>query len=280
VYYVAIPAVLFNIVAQEEIGTLLNGQFALAFGGVVAAMMVVIYVGARAWKRLDAGTAIMVATVSVASNAAIIGLPLLHALFGHKAAVLAAIANIIVVALFTVQITLLEAAKPVEPGVTRTLLAPLKGALLNPVVLSTILGVAYAVTPWDLPTILTGYFDLLGGALAPCALFAIGMSIDPAAVAKSGGAIVFATAVKLIVLPVLVFAATRALGLDPLLSIAAVISAAMPTAKTEFILAKQYHEAEDFVAETVSVSTALAVVTLIGWLLVLSRLYPAAFAGQ
>jgi len=54
----------------------------------------------------------------------------------------------------------------------------------------------------------------------------------------------------------------------------------VPTAKTEFILAKQYHQLEEVVADTISFTTAAAVVTLIGWLVVLSWVYPGAFSLQ
>jgi predicted permease len=53
---------------------------------------------------------------------------------------------------------------------------------------------------------------------------------------------------------------------------------AVPTAKTEFLLAKQYHQSEELVADTISFTTAVAVVTLIVWLLLLSWIYPGAFS--
>ena len=278
IFHVSIPALLFVIIAQEEIDTLLDWPFITAFGGVTFALFLVILLGALFWRKSSLGPASMLATISVGSNTGIIALPLLHSMFGQKAAVLAAIANILIVAVFLVQILLLEAAAMKNPGDKGSTLTHLKNAVLNPVILSTILGVAYAITPYSLPKLVTDYLDLLAAALTPCALFAIGMSIKPASIAKSGPLIVFASSVKLVILPVAVFAVAWMIKLDPLLTIAAVICAAVPTAKSEFILAKQYHQSEELVADTISFTTAVAVGTLIVWLVVLSWVYPGAFS--
>ena len=78
--------------------------------------------------------------------------------------------------------------------------------------------------------------------------------------------------VKLIVMPLIVYGLCVALGLKPLYTIAAVICAAVPTAKTVYILAGEYKVEEPLVAATVSITTLLSVVTLLGWLYGLSGL--------
>jgi len=278
IFYVSIPALLFLLIAQEEIETLFNWPFIITFGGVTFVLFAGILLGSLYLRKSSLGPATMLATICVGANTAIIGLPLLHSIFGQKVAVLAAVANVIMVMVFLVQILILEAAGARGASSKGSSLAHVKNALLNPVILSTILGVAYAITPFGLPKLATDYLDLLGAAVTPCALFAIGMSIKPDSIAKSGPAIVFASTVKLVVLPALVFAVARLLELDPLLTIAAVISAAVPTAKTEFLLAKQYQQSEELVADTISFTTAVAVGTLIVWLVVLSWVYPGAFS--
>jgi hypothetical protein len=280
VYFVAIPALLFVVIAQENIESLLNWPFIAVYGGCVLALFLLIIFAAHFWREMSLASAAMLATISVGSNTAIIGLPLLHSLFGHKIVVFAAITNIIVVALFLVQVFVLEAAAAKDSDNKGSTLVHLKNALLNPIILSVVLGVAYAILPFSLPTLITDYMELLGAALTPCALFAIGMSIKPDAVLKSGAMIIFASSVKLLILPALVFAAARIIGLDPLMAITAVVAAAVPTAKSEFILAKQYHQSEELVAGTVSVTTAVSIVTLILWLLFLSYVYPGVFSLQ
>jgi predicted permease len=73
-------------------------------------------------------------------------------------------------------------------------------------------------------------------------------------------------------MPALVYGLCAALGLSPLYTIAAVVCAAVPTAKTVYILAGEYKVEEALVAATVSITTLLSVVTLLCWLYVLSTL--------
>ena len=71
-------------------------------------------------------------------------------------------------------------------------------------------------------------------------------------------------AVKLVIMPLIVYGLCVALGLNPLYTIAAVICAAVPTAKTVYILAGEYKVEEPLVAATVSVTTLVSVATLMG----------------
>ena len=72
--------------------------------------------------------------------------------------------------------------------------------------------------------------------------------------------------IKLVVMPLVVLGLAVALGLSPLYTIAAVICAAVPTAKTVYILAGEYRCEETMVAATVSMTTLFSVVSLPVWL--------------
>ena len=74
------------------------------------------------------------------------------------------------------------------------------------------------------------------------------------------------------IMPLVVYGLCVASGLNPLYTIAAVVCAAVPTAKTVYILAGEYKVEEPLVAATVSITTLLSVVTLLGWLYALSGL--------
>jgi len=79
-------------------------------------------------------------------------------------------------------------------------------------------------------------------------------------------------AVKLVVLPLIVYGLCMASGLKPLYTVAAVVCAAVPTAKTMYVLAHEYKVEEPLVAATISITTMLSVATLLGWLYLLSGL--------
>ena len=278
-FKVTIPALLIIVLAQEDVDRLFDLPFIAALGGSVIALYLLILLGALFWKGQKLGPATMLATVSVASNAGFVALPILHTMFGHKAVLPAAIANVIVVTLFLVTIVLLELVEEREKGEREPILVSIKRVAFNPVIYSTVIGIGWAVSGLPFPKILANYFDVLAAALTPCALFAIGMSIRFDELRKSGSAIIFATVVKLVVLPALVLLLSQLLGLSPLLAVAAVVAACVPTAKTTYMLANQYGQKIEPVADTISATTIFSVGTMFVWLMLLSHLYPSLFHG-
>jgi malonate transporter and related proteins len=146
--------------------------------------------------------------------------------------------------------------------------------VLNPMVLSTLIGLAWAIAGWPIPTPIATYMNIFADALTPCALFAIGLGLSVEGVRSNLAASVALAAVKLVVMPLIVYGLCVASSLKPLDTIVAVVCAAVPTAKTVYILAREHDVEEPLVAATVSITTMLSVVTLLGWLYALSRLAP------
>jgi len=203
------------------------------------------------------------------TNTGFIALPILHSIYGQPAVLPAAVATVFVaVVMFPLTVILLESK---GHGAARTSLL-IKQIVLNPLVLSTALGLAWAIAGWPIPTPIATYMNLLAAALTPCALFAIGLGLSVEDVRSSLRASIVLAAVKLVVMPLIVYGLCVVLGLGPLYTIAAVVCAAVPTAKTVYILAGEYKVEEALVAATVSITTLLSVVTLLGWLYALSAL--------
>jgi malonate transporter len=113
---------------------------------------------------------------------------------------------------------------------------------------------------------------ILADALTPCALFAIGLGLSIDGLRANIGRASLLLAVKLVIMPLVVYGLSMSLGLDPLYTIAAVICAAVPTAKTVYILAGEYRCEEMMVASTVSLTTLASIISLVVWLYALSGL--------
>ena len=145
-----------------------------------------------------------------------------------------------------------------------------KQIVLNPMVLSTLIGLAWAIMGLPIPAPLAAYMNIFAAALTPCALFAIGLGLSVEGMRSNLIASIVLAAVKLVIMPLIVYGLCVASGLNPLYTIAAVICAAVPTAKTVYILAGEYKVEEPLVAATVSITTLVSVATLLGWLYVLS----------
>jgi malonate transporter len=112
----------------------------------------------------------------------------------------------------------------------------------------------------------------LADAITPCALFAIGLGLSMEGLREHMGRAALLTAIKLVIMPLIVYRLSVSLRLDPLYTIAAVICAAVPTAKTVYILAGEYRSEEIMVASTISMTTLVSVISLVVWLYGLSGL--------
>jgi predicted permease len=269
-YNVAMPALLVVTIAQEPARNLLEWRFLLAFGGGSILCFALVFLAVRlAWGR-DLASSTIYGMTAAMTNTGFVALPILHSIYGQPAVLPAAIATVFVAGvMFPVTVILLEGAD--THGAARPAVL-VKQILLNPMVLSTLIGLVWAITGLRIPAPLAAYLNIFAAALTPCALFAIGLGLSVEGVRSNLTASIALAAVKLLIMPLIVYGLCVASGLDPLYTIAAVVCAAVPTAKTVYILAGSYKVEEPLVAATVSMTTLLSVATLLGWLYALSGL--------
>jgi len=185
----------------------------------------------------------------------------------------AAIATVFVaVVMFPVAVILLELDQRDGRGSRTAPIVTAKRVVLNPMVLSTLIGMFWSVLDLRTPGPVTTYLGILADALTPCALFAIGLGLSIDGLRANIGRASLLLIVKLVIMPLIVYRLSVYLGLDPLYTIAAVICAAVPTAKTVYILAGEYRCEEMMVASAISMTTLASILSLVVWLYGLSAL--------
>jgi malonate transporter and related proteins len=266
-YNVAMPALLLVTIAQESARSLLEWRFLLAFGGGSILCFLLVFVTLRWGAGRGTASSTMHGMAAAMTNTGFVALPILHSIYGQPAVLPAAVATVFVAAvMFPLAVVLLESEQSGKHGKIAHPLTLMKQILLNPMVLSTLIGLAWAIAGWPIPAPLAAYLNIFAGALTPCALFAIGLGLSVEGIAASLAASIALGAVKLLLMPLIVYGLCLVSGLDPLYTIAAVVCAAVPTAKTTYILAGAYKVEEQLVAATVSITTVLSVATLLGWL--------------
>ncbi len=272
-YNIAMPALLIVTIAQEPSHSLINWRFLVAFGGGSLLCFILVFgiMSIRASRGLASRT--MHGMAASMTNTGFVALPVLQAIYGQHAVLPAAIATVFVaVVMFPIAVVLLELGQRDEHGSLTAPMVTVKHVVLNPLVISTLIGMLLSVLGLRMPRPVTAYLGIMADALTPCALFAIGLGLSIDGLRANVGRASLLSAVKLVIMPVIVYGLSVALGLDPLYTIAAVICAAVPTAKTVYILAGEYHCEEMMVASTVSMTTLLSVITLVIWLYGLSGL--------
>jgi malonate transporter and related proteins len=272
-YNVAMPALLFVTIAQEPADNLLEWRFLLAFGGGSILCFALVFLAVRAAWRGDRASSTIYGMTAAMTNTGFVALPILHSIYGEPAVLPAAIATVFVaVVMFPITVVLLERERRGAHGQSARPVALLKQIVLNPMVLSTMVGLAWAITGLPIPAPIADYMNIFAAALTPCALFAIGLGLSVEGMRSNLAASLALAVVKLVIMPLIVYALCVASGLNPLYTVAAVVCGAVPTAKTVYILAGEYKVEEPLVAATVSITTLLSVATLLGWLYAFSGL--------
>jgi hypothetical protein len=272
-YNVAMPALLFVTIAQEPARHILEWRFLLAFGGGSLLCFALVFAALRAGLGRDFASSTMVGMAASMTNTGFVALPILHSIYGQPAVLPAAVATIFVAAvMFPLTVILLEVGGSGPQGKAARPLALMKQIVFNPMVLSTLIGLAWTIAGLPIWAPLAAYMNILAAALTPCALFAIGLGLSIEGMTSNLGTSIALAVIKLVIMPLAVYGLCVASGLNPLYTAAAVICAAVPTAKTVYILASAYKVEESLVAATVSVTTLLSVATLMTWLYALSGL--------
>jgi predicted permease len=274
------PALLIVTIAQEPRHSLINWRFLAAFGGgsFLCFLLVFGIMSVRASRSLASRT--MHGVVASMTNTGFVALPVLQAIYGPRAVLPAAIATVFVaVVMFPAAVILLELGQRDANGSRTNALVTAKHVVLNPMVLSTLIGMLLSILNLRMPGPVTAYLGILADALTPCALFAIGLGLSIDGLRANLGRASLLSTVKLVVMPLIVYGLSLFLRLDPLYTIAAVVCAAVPTAKTAYILAGEYRCEEMMVASTVSLTTVASIFSLVVWLYALSGLAARIGAG-
>jgi malonate transporter len=276
-YNVAMPALLIVTIAHEPARSLLAWRFLVAFGGGSLLCFAIVFASLRAFGGQGVASAAMQGWAASMTNTGFVALPVLQATYGPPAVLPAAIATVFVAVVMFPAAVLMQELDP--HGVGRSVFAPWKLArhvILNPMVLSTLVGIAWAAAGVPMPGPVNAYLQILADALTACALFAIGLGVSMDGLRANIGRSAALAAVKLALMPLIVLGLSIALRLEPLYLIAAVVCAAVPTAKTVYILSGEYHCEEGTIAATISLTTLCSIGTLIVWIYVLSTFFPLA----
>jgi malonate transporter and related proteins len=178
VYYFAIPAALFVFAARAPIDKIFNWPFIGAFvSGSVLTLLFALIAG-RLWFGYDVATLSVVGFTVVFGNVIAMGLPLLLTVYGPSGA----LPPIVVALIFTVlfissTIAVLEALRTSGRSRLRVATKLADTVLRNPVVISPLLGILFSAAALSIPKAASNYLDLMAAAVAPAALFAVGLSL-------------------------------------------------------------------------------------------------------
>jgi hypothetical protein len=147
---------------------------------------------------------------------------------------------------------------------------------LHPFIIATAIGVAAAALSFAPPAPVARLLEMLARAAAPCALFAMGVSLALRPLKRVPRELAPIAVLKLIVHPLVCYVILSAVGdFDPVWVWTAVLLAGLPTATNVFVIAQQYGVWVERASASVLITTILSVATVTGLLyLVKSGLLP------
>jgi malonate transporter len=136
----------------------------------------------------------------------------------------------------------------------------------NPLIVSTLAGIAWALFGLPVPTIASTTLHFLGEAALPIGLIAVGAGLHLEALTERKRLMSYLVAVKLLAVPAVGYVAARTFGLTGVYFDSALVLAALPTASSAYILATQMKGDGRLVASVIALNIVAAIVTLPFWL--------------
>jgi malonate transporter and related proteins len=231
----ALPCLLFDAVARQRFGDILNGSYLLAYAAGSLATLALGYAWARRVAHQPPTAATYMAMGMCCSNSGYVGFPiLLLALPGVAGTALAL--NVVVENFLMIPIVLALAERERGAGGRwhQVVGQSLQRLAINPLVIGLALGVLFSLFEWRLPAPAGRTVTLFGQASSVLSLFIIGGTLAAASMRGVASKAATVVAGKLLVHPLMVtgaLALVAAVGMAPLprdLHAAAILLAGMP----------------------------------------------------
>lgn len=258
-FFVASPALLFTTVADSDPAAVLGPMLGVALcSAVVVAALYLLATGW--WLRRVRSEALIGAMSASTVNSANLGMPIAAYVLGDIA--YAAPVILFQLALFSpVLLALLDASTTRH---RTTVVSMAVQTARNPMIIGSLLGLAFAVFGWTLPQQLAEPVELIAGASIPAMLIAFGISLVGSRplerVSARRADVLVASGLKLFIQPGLAWAiGTWVFGLQDSELFAVVVMAALPTAQNVFVTASRYERGVVVAKDTVLVTTIVAV---------------------
>nr|WP_210382405.1 AEC family transporter [Jiella sonneratiae] len=263
VIYIALPALLFELVSQTPVDKLASVGFITA----TTLSTFIVFAAGMGIALFRSGGDVRSATIQALGgaygNIGFMGPGIALATLGPAAGVPVALIFCFDNALHFVMAPLMMAL-----GGERLAFLPMIRQVLfriftHPFIIATIVGAAAAVAGVHPTGPLETFLSLLASAAAPCALFAMGVTLALRPVKRIPPELFTIVPMKLLLHPLVVWLVLGLAGrFDPVWVKAAMLLASLPTATNVFVIAQQYEVWVERASTVVLVTTVLSVVTV------------------
>ena len=279
VLYFALPCMLYRFGASTPIAQLLDGTlvavYLLSALIMVAFTIAVTHTGRIGWNDASLG-----ALVASFPNTGFMGVPLLVALLGTKAAgpaIVTIVVDLVVTSSLCIALSRLDSAD--IHGAKVAAGKALRGVALNPMPWAIVLGAVASSFQVTLPAPVMQTLGLLADAASPVALFTIGAVLARSQMNSKQRTPIAdylpVALIKLLIHPTLLLllgvgAITLGLPLDQFALTVVVLVAALPSASNVALLAERFDADSGRIARIILLSTVLAFFSFSGFVALLT----------
>jgi predicted permease len=262
--YVSLPALLFRIMSETPFSELNNPPFLIATTLATVSAFVLAMAAARIIGELSLRKATMAGLAGAYGNIGYMGPGLALAVLGAKAAAPTALIFCCdSIFLFTIVPLLMALTDREHPSFLHAIGLAARQIVLNPLIMSAVLGALVAAFHIPLPTALDRTLLFLQNAAAPTALFVLGVTVALRPFDRVPWEVPGVIAIKLLIHPLIVFSLMLLFGpfAQPWAA-TAVLMAALPPALNVFVIARQNNTWIEPASVAVLIGTFASVVTL------------------
>lgn len=268
IVYVALPALFFKLISKTPIEQLTRFDFIVTDVGTTYMIFGVIFFIGWLGREASIPEATVQGLAAAYGNIGYMGPGLALLALGERAAVPVALIFCFENMLhFIVAPALISLGGKERKPAGQVLRDIALRIVLHPFIIATAIGFVAAALHFQPPLPLQRLIDYLAQAAAPCALFAMGITLALRPLKRIPAEIVYIVPAKLVLLPALMYLSLSAAGnFDHVWIQTAVLLAALPTATNVFVIGQQYDVWQERASATVLITTLFSVFTVSGLL--------------
>lgn len=264
IIYAALPALFFKLVSRTPVEQLTRADFIFGEIGATYLVFFVLFLIGFFLRRNSFADCTIQSFAGAYGNIGYMGPGLALLAFGEAAAVpVALIVCFENAAHFIVAPAMMAVAGGDRRPASQVVADIVRKVVLHPFIISTVLGFCFAAFAVQPPAAFQRLIDYLAQAAAPCALFAMGVTLALRPIKRVPVEISYIAVSKLIVLPMTTYTVLSLIGnFDPVWIYSATLLSALPTATNVFVISQQYGVWQERASASILIITAASVATL------------------
>lgn len=253
--YIALPSATISAFNQPVSDDLVQKGIVVLLFGLIAHMVAMLISKVLYAKQANGPKEVM-SYVTVFSNCAFMGFPVMQSLFGEQ--------GIFYASLYLLSFNLFIWTYGQILFTKKMDRRAVKKALFNTGTLSVVVGATLLISPVKMPETISTIFSMLGSITTPLAMIVIGATLAECdfRTLLRGYQMYAATFVRLVGIPLLWIAVLKLLQMDDLLIAVCAMLVAMPAASNTAMFAEKFDSDTILASKTVVFSTIISMITI------------------